>query len=203
MTFGEIQRGRRFMRKRDIFISFIVLCFVFACYVGLFAQEKQENQKPIKYSTKIKINISANDKIKGELTSYLTRELRELNDVTIVDKKADWVLEILGIDLETKNGYKNGFCISVIILKPFGNGDLIVAFLQDTTIERTQWSNLAKAVYSINTNTDVFLNAYSFCGSWIRTGAPDEMKKVCQGVIADFDSEYLEPERKQWQIINE
>jgi hypothetical protein len=48
---------------------------------------------------RILLNIDAEDAIKNQLTSYITRELRSLGDVVIVQENPHWSLDILGIEL--------------------------------------------------------------------------------------------------------
>jgi len=48
--------------------------------------------KSLRYSTKVKVSISAPDNIKGSVSSYLNRELRSLTDVEIVENDPEWII---------------------------------------------------------------------------------------------------------------
>ena len=74
-----------------------------------------------KFQARVKLIITADKNIKGEVTSYLTRELRSLRDVNIVEENADWVVSVITSETKLKGGYKVGVVFSTVILKPFNN----------------------------------------------------------------------------------
>jgi len=61
------------------------------------------------------VSVSANDNIKGQAESYIKRELRSLQDVTLVDKGADREQDIIAMEVFTKNVYNSGVIIYAFI----------------------------------------------------------------------------------------
>jgi hypothetical protein len=128
----------------------------------------------------VKVSVSADNNIKGQVESYIKRELRSLQDVTLVDEGADWELSILAMEISTKDGYKSGVVISAVILRLFDN-QMISVMLQEKYRE-----------LGINLTN----NLYWYSGHWLRAGSNDKLRSLCVELIAHFDSEELEVGRK-------
>ncbi|HYX40486.1 MAG TPA: hypothetical protein VE821_02250, partial [Pyrinomonadaceae bacterium] len=74
-----------------------------------FSQESQP-----KFSCRISLDITADDKIKGEISSYISRELRSLGDVVITDADPALKVEIVAIEVHSENS-SIGYAFSVIV----------------------------------------------------------------------------------------
>src|SRR5450432_1878374 len=69
-----------------------------------------------KYSTKVQVAVSGDDDSLSSLVkSYLSRNLRSLGDVAVVDEKVDYTFNILVNRLKLVNGELTGFDLSVLI----------------------------------------------------------------------------------------
>lgn len=136
-----------------------------------------------KFSARVELSVSSSEQITGEGTSYLSRELRSLPDVTIVEQDPDWLMSVVALEVKTKGGYTAGVAISIVILKPYKTAPLKVV-VGPLTPDKEKLVDMA--------TTDL----YSYQGQWLRTGASSELKELCQGIIADFDSKHLDKDRK-------
>lgn len=139
------------------------------------------------WSTSVKVNVAANDNIKGQIESYIKRELRSLSDVTVVDEEAEWELQIVAMEPATKGGYKTGIILSVVIISRFPNG-IMSAVVQEQYKE------------SIKNMTG---DLYYYPDHWLRVGDNDALRTMCFELSAEFDSTHLEPSRMSYQeLIN-
>jgi len=157
----------------------IILIFLF----GDVARAESGNAN--QFFVKVKVSVSADENIKGQVESYIKRELRSLQDVTLVDEGADWELSILALEVSTKGGYKSGVIISAVILYPFKN-QMVSEMFQEKYKEFG--TNLTKGLYWGPFH-------------WLRTTSNDKLRSLCVELIADFDSEKLEESRKQHREI--
>ena len=157
-----------------------LLLFLWLLPIICFAQELQP------FSGRVSVSVSANDNIKGKIESYISRELRSLGDIIVTDDNPRWILRIVALESTTKGGYKSGIDISVVILKPFNN-DLIISII-------SQVDEKSKEVVSLLTS-----NLYSFSDHSLRVGAPEDLRSICSGIVADFDTQHIKPARDFWQ----
>lgn len=156
-------------------ISFLIIFWFLPILCS--AQELQP------FSGRVSVSVSANDDIKGKIESYISRELRSLGDIVVTDDNPRWILSIVALESTTKSGYKSGIEISVVILEPFDNSLVI-----------SQVNEKSKEFVSTMTS-----GLHSFSGQWLRVGAPEDLRSICNGIVADFDSQHIKPARDFWQ----
>ncbi len=135
------------------------------------------------FSTKVCVMVGAEDYIRGKIDSYIKRELRSLSDVTLVDEGADWKLSILAMEPSTRGGGKGGVVISWVILKPFNNQWL-------STLFQDGYKELGLTL------TDGLCREEDHL---LKVGPSEELRSMCEEMVADFDSDYIEPERKSYR----
>jgi hypothetical protein len=73
------------------------------------------------FSARVSVSVSANEKIKGLIESYISSELRSLSGIVVTDVSPRWVLSIVALEPETKGGFKMGVTLSTVVLEPFDN----------------------------------------------------------------------------------
>jgi len=137
------------------------------------------------FSGRVQVLVSASDSIKGKIESYLSRELRSLGDIVVTDDNPRWILSVVALEAESKGGFKTGVDLSVVILESFNN-----QYVVNVTPEKS------KKLVSVMTSS-----LYSYTGHWLRVGAPEDLRSMCNGIIADFDSSELKKARDIWQIM--
>ena len=94
----------------------------------------------------------------GETKSYITRELRALQDVEQIEKDPTldhFFISIIPVSINLSNGQRAGIAVSYV-------------FEREARIEHN-----------------------------VLIGAPDELKTLCEKVVAYFDTYWLGPERKK------
>jgi hypothetical protein len=135
------------------------------------------------FSARVSVSVSAHEKIKGLIESHITSELRRLGDIVVTDVSPRWVLSIVALEPETKNGLKMGVTLSTVILEPFDNR-YVVSLV----------SPKSKEVVSSFTS-----GLYRYSDHWIHAGATRHLKTVCEAIVANFDSTHIKPSKASWQ----
>ena len=166
-------------------MSFFRLTFLLILGLATFSQADDLVIKP--YETTVSISVSADKNIENKIKSYIGRELRSLGDVVITDENPDWILDIAAIEIKNKNNFLTGIALSEVILKPFRN-KLIKHLV----------SSKAKKEVDIMTSDLYFFETHS-----LRLGTPDGLRDICNSIVADFDSNKLNPDRLFWQKIRD
>jgi hypothetical protein len=135
------------------------------------------------FSARVSVSVSANEKIKGLIESYISSELRSLSGIVVTDGSPRWVLSIVALEPETKGGFKMGVTLSTVVLEPFDNRYVVSLALPKS-----------KEVVSSFTSG---LHRYS--DHWIHTGAWQDLKTMCETIVANFDSNHIKPVKASWQ----
>lgn len=156
---------------------FILLIAVVA-FTLVITATSQEQPDP---RFRVQVSVSADENIKGLITSYINRELRGLRDVEIVYKNPRWLLQVVALEISTKGGYKSGVALSIVVLEQFDNSYL---------------KSLMRETYEKNLVDLVTSNLYSVPNHWLRIGSEDDLRSICDGIVADFDTKHLEEARR-------
>lgn len=161
-----------------------VLAFLF---VLAMPSSHADDVNDLRYSAKVKVDISASDNINGVVSSYLKRELRSLTDVEIVENNPEWIINILVVELETVGGHKNGVAISTVITSQLRSQSLSELF-------QPKYSDLGLRLTS----------GLKKVGShWLNIGSSNDLQNLCKEIVADFDTKHLEEDRKLHREMRE
>jgi hypothetical protein len=158
----------------------IKICMAFLlCFLPVvcLAQDLQP------FSARVSVSVSAHEKLKSLIESYISSELRNLGGIVVTDVSPRWVLNIVALESETKGGLKLGVTLSTVVLEPFDN-QYVVSLVSPKSKE---------AVSSFTSG----LHRYS--DHWINTGASQELKTICEKIVANFVSNHIKPAKDSWQ----
>jgi hypothetical protein len=140
-----------------------------------------------KWTNRIQLDVSADDIIKNQVSSYMMREFRALQDVRVVDTKPDIHVSVVAMKVTVGDAY----ALSVVVthpLDPDGFKELYSAHVDPKALKSLQ--GFAKA-------TEVFAGHFVFAGP--RT----DLQNLCKAVVTELDTKYFEPARKAWQEIQD
>jgi hypothetical protein len=88
----------------------VFLIFVFALSALADDQEKL---------IKVRVRVSAPDSMKPEALSFLTRELRALGDVKVVDTAPQYQIDVVALEISSRaSTVPTGYAISAIVTSP-------------------------------------------------------------------------------------
>lgn len=132
-----------------------------SCSMALFAAHASAVEK-----IRVSLEVSAPDNMKAEVISYLSRELRKLEDVDIADRDVNYQISVVALRLASKAGAETGYALSVIVTSPFSGLESHPA--------------LKYAVMVI----DHFVQTDS------------QLQPLCQSVAIELDADVFEPGRK-------
>lgn len=161
-----------------------LLVFVFAfCFVAA-------SHADVHY--RVKLNVSATENIKGEVVSYLSRQLRQISDIDIVDDDPTIIISVIALETRNKGGLSTGYALSILVQRP-------IRYPQMREVLATKLDKGAMAVLDL-----AFVNSTAILSHFIQTGGSDELESLCRKIIADIDGNVFENERKfSRQLVEE
>jgi len=141
------------------------------------------------YKARVRLSVIAAEKVSGLISSFMAIDLRKLGDVVITDKDPEWHLAVTSVELHTADGKRTGVAISTVIMEPVREA---VAKSIITVLEKD--GSLPAALQVLKSKQLVEIKS-----SWLRADADTAIRELCRGIIADFDTQYLQPARKNFQ----
>lgn len=168
-------------------LAFMLLVFQLAIFADV--------TEPPKFSARLRLTITADEAISAQVTSYITREIRALGDVTVADDNPDWEMHIIAMQMVGKDKTVYGIALSAVLLQRSLLGpSLEVIKNWDVKLEDAQQKYL-------NVMVAAAMKTFTLVNYKLRTGPPESLQDICAAIVAEFDAKQLEPERKRWQSV--
>jgi hypothetical protein len=145
-------------------------------------------QQPLQETMKVRLSVDAAPALRDEITSYLGRELRSLQDIRIVDQDADYILYVGAMTVSTKAGATIGVAISAVLVVPY-KFEHITGLL--TNMTQDQWHAL-----EASTVGQVFIDQTA-----LFAGALGDIPELCKKIIVRLDASSFEPTRKALRLF--
>lgn len=202
------------MRKLSFqFLAFGILLVVLLLLPGIVFS--QQETKLSKSSIRVRVDVKANKAMKNQVESYLKQELRRLGDVTVTNYNPNWRIVVLALEVRNKAKLKTGVVLSYVVLASLVDNKETAEYIrrqldkQRTEIKRKKNSdkmldetklNLKWRAISSNLEYISALLRFNYpclffnCGLY--AGAPGDLKRICEKIVADFESCFLEPLRE-------
>jgi hypothetical protein len=142
-----------------------------------------------RWSARVQVEVSAptND-LRDQLVSYITRNLRSLGDVEVVDTNPTFKISIVSLSNTLMSGQSGGYTISTVILKPLD------ATQVDLMLKSMDTPEVIVNMVSIMTTDEV-----EFKDHLLNTGSVYQLPAMCQDLVTSLDSRVFENERKQYR----
>jgi len=138
------------------------------------------------FSASVRLVVLGDSTIKNLVQSYLGRELRSLKDVQLVESKEHYLVQVISGVLKNNAGDKTGVVFSGLVLRNMSA--VIRARLFVCNLDST-----------LNPSYDLFM----LVRHWIRVGDESDIQAICAKIVADFDTEELEPSRVIWRELQD
>jgi hypothetical protein len=168
-----------------------ITVLIFLALTSFVDKTSFSQQIPIpKYECRVQLSVSASEDIKSILQSYLARELRSLGDISLVDDEADFKVIVIGMNTYSDNNTMIGYTIATTIVEPFDN-QLMLTFLRASTSN----PNIADTIDKLTKNLCIYHTTI------INTDS--DLKRLSGTIVANFDSDYVEADRKLHREIHE
>ena len=159
-------------------------------YVALLAAALALTANEATAQTRVAVSVSATDSLRNQITSYITRELRTIPDIVIVEDKPEYEIQIVALNDALESGRKIGYSMSVVIT--YRVGDFFVKELAGTNNQTVKYAASMLAEDYVDVRTHRLL-----------TGPNEGLQANCSKVVADFDASELEPTRKFIQKLRD
>jgi hypothetical protein len=165
-----------------------LLCLLIVCAVG--SRANAQTALVPAFSARVSIDVTAPQSIHSAISSYLTRELRELQGVQVVDSAAGYVLTVVAIETKSRGGQPTGVAMAVHSASVFDSA-LVGWVLQMRGEKLAESSRKAVDLLTSRLQNPGQLELY--------VGADDDLKVLCERIVASFDTEMLEKRRRSWE----
>lgn len=167
-----------------------VTIFTQILFIGItFNPSYSQEENPIK----VGLSITANERLKNEITSYISRELRSLGDVSVSEISGDYFISIIAIEL-SKNEISFGYVISFTVTEPLDNNK-IASLIKDENDKARVLMELKSHNYEFQLKKSI-------------TSLPkEELASECKSFIAQFDTttlalnRSLKERQRQWDDL--
>jgi hypothetical protein len=147
---------------------------------------------PGPFAARISVRIdSENDDTRTQFTSYLSRELRNLDNVVITGEKPTYILRLNVMELESKGGTAGGFAASALLTRPLDVA-VVKAVMQDKVEPR--WADKV---------TGYLANAETVLQSLLVSGAHADIEVVAKYLATTLDGKQFEPDRRRHHTLRE
>ena len=164
----------------------LLICIAVIIGVSISAKSRSEELRREFHAT-VRLVVQGPPDSESQMVSYLGRELRSLRDISVVEGSADFILSVMTLQVKTKGGTVTGYAASTSIKRPYDNAYLV-------TLVAPQSREAAK-----NMTSSLFYEPLQ----WLNIGGPNDLQRMCQDIIADFDGQVLESDRKFWRTMSE
>ena len=94
--------------------------FTTVVFVIILLPQSNVAQQQSKFACRVRLDITGDDKIKSEISSYISRELRSLGDVTITTGERNLDIEIVALQMQSQGQLNVGYAFSVVVSEPLG-----------------------------------------------------------------------------------
>ncbi len=164
-------------------------------FISISIADSEKVEFP-KYSTTVELNITADKEITNEVYSYISRELRSIGDVKLVEDNPDWVINVVAMQTKNIAGHSTGVAFSVVVVAELHSVPILLEIVKWTfgispkELRETQYMGLE------NSFTAVTAGQSAIQAHYLRVGSTENVQRICQGIVADFDAEQLKNARE-------
>lgn len=171
-------------KKYSILAAVVAICCVTVFIYMVNADT--EKQKFPKFSTTVRLSITADEPLQNQIYSYISRELRSLGDVEIVNQDAEWVINVVAMTVHSKSGTELGVAFSTVVLGSSQTLKVLVDISELSKKEREAFYTMIPLYCTFN-------------GHSLETGDKEDIKTLCHVIVVDFDFDHLKPSRETHQ----
>jgi hypothetical protein len=143
-------------------------------------------QQQIKPTYRVSLEVSAKDEIKPTIVSYVSRELRALGDILIVESEPEYLISIVAMQPKNKAGNSMGYVISTVVTSHMSLS--LTQLLIHGCKDAETLSQIIPMLGLLETHdlaiTDV-----------------EGLEKKCKEIVASIDGDLFEKKRKEHQKV--
>ena len=173
-------------------ISAILLAayYIFAINTGASAQsvggEKPLAAAPPEFMARVEIVIDAPESIERVFQQCMVKEFKSLGDITLAKDNPQYRITVMALPNKTRDEVI-GFTFSILITRP-----LDLNALKSLLMSKHLGDNEKRVLFIIGSNYEKVEKAS------LLTCPPEELGRICSEIVASFDSDLLEKDRRLW-----
>ena len=167
--------------KMTTFKLFAVVCALLFAITSLHGEDK--------IKCRVQLKVSASETLTDETTSYLTRELRRIDDIDVVNDDPWYVVNVVALETSNNAGTSTGYVFSIVVESP-----LHPKSLRDLLATKVDENALKIFDFALRTATHIESH-------FLQVGPTGELESICKKIVAKIDGSVLEDSRKVQQQI--
>jgi hypothetical protein len=175
----------------------ITVCMVLA-HTLTCAQEPKSSKWEAR--VRLDIDVEPND-FKSELTSYLSRELRALGDITIVQDNPTYFVHVLGFDTTLRSGARAGYTFAAVGGMLMNREYVLNMGELELKLQGLQGKKPSAAFEGFAESISGYRQVLYF---QIFTTSVDGLRSTCEKLVAALDTSAFQPRRtshQMWQDV--
>lgn len=163
----------------------LAFALITLCSLSAYAQQNKRTYR-------VFLQVGGNDQIKSDIISYVSRELRSLGDIVIVDSPdSDCLIWIVGAIPRIQSGFDLGYALSVVATE-IKDKDYLNSLVPEC-LSKEDWRR--KALNTELTLGEILDQHFLYIGS--------DLRKLCSDVVAAVDGDVFEKARKKHQSLDD
>jgi hypothetical protein len=154
------------------------LFILFPLYLLFLFQDLHSNESDQAWTINVQIQVYADESIKYIIESAVNRELRSLDNVSLVYEKPRYTIEIIAL-----SAVPNHIILSVLITSKMDFKEFAKIYVIDNQISQD---------FAV-------LNLEGYClinEHYVKIEPMDNLNTMCKDIVSKFDVKYLEPIRR-------
>jgi hypothetical protein len=136
---------------------------------------------------RVSVKVGGDESLKGDVTSYIKRELRSLNDLVITDDNPRFSISVLIVRVRGVRGEDLGFSMSVVVTELSGRS--LANIIKPESCGACVASSWGRAL------GETLPDMVEVQDHLLFTGGPDDLQTLCRNVVTGIDTDIFEPRR--------
>jgi hypothetical protein len=175
--------------KKTLAVVSAVYC-IFAVHTGVFAQSLREVEPPAQgppaFVARVDVVVDVPESIEHVFQNCLLKELRALADVRLTRDNPQYRITVMALPNKTQDEVI-GFTFSILVTRPFDINALRPLLMSDNLGEHEK-----RLLFVLGSNYEKIEKKS------LLTCPPEELGRVCSEIVAGFNKELLEKDRRLW-----
>jgi hypothetical protein len=127
---------------------------------------------------RVKLDVRGDESLENPIEKYLSRELRDIDDVIQSKDNYRYHITVLGANMKNT----------------MGDGVVVLSVSIHTKFDNRTFSFMLKKEF-VREGITLTKGLYYYPKHWVRSGSIHDLRSICRRIIADFNSQILQKQR--------
>ena len=182
-------------RLEELMLAICRVCMLLLVGCGIL--RPQTLTPPLRWSGRIRLSVAAEASLKSQITSYVSRELRALRDVSLVEDDPEYSIEIAAMALSNKANITVGAVLSTVV-----TGQLSASSLDALKADLVALKADGKTPTAISILSGLKGRQY-LLSHYIDSGSTPDLQAMCQELVAKIDTATFQHTRQTYQQLED